>query len=147
MHSTELPTYQIDFNETLLLRYVYIRCAVRTRVARPYPLLRNTAEEKAFVPVRPTLLTRCVTVINSHPQVFLIVRCDTAVSHNINCGNLVWVWKLVSRLRVIPRIAFTTDLSLFSTTEEATTEIRRGMLGSTLANVVLILKSLFKSLY
>ena len=71
----------------------------------------------------------------------------TAVSHNLNCGNLVWVWKLVSRLRVIPRIAFTTDLSLFSTTEEATTKIRRGMLGSTLANVVLILKSLFKSLY
>ena len=54
-------------------------------------------------------------------------RPYTAVSHNINCGNLVWVWKLVSRLRVIPRIAFTTDLSLFSTTEEATTEIRRGM--------------------
>ena len=63
MHSTELPTYQIDFNETLLLRYVYIRCAVRTRVARPYPLLRNTAEEKAFVPVRPTLITRRVNVI------------------------------------------------------------------------------------
>ena len=57
----------------------------------------------------------------------MVVAYGTAVSHNINCGNLVWVWKLVSRLRVIPRIAFTTDLSLFSTTEEATTEIRRGM--------------------
>ena len=36
-----------------------------------------------------------------------------AVSRNIKCGNLVWVWKLVLRLRVIPRIVLTTDLSLF----------------------------------
>ena len=39
--------------------------------------------------------------------------CCMPVSHNINDGNFVWVWKLVLRLRVIPHIVPTADLSPF----------------------------------
>ena len=39
--------------------------------------------------------------------------CCTPVSHNINGGNFVWVWKLVPWLRVIPRIVLIADISLF----------------------------------